>query len=114
MIKWIKIADSETELNIPGSGLLEVEVSGKKICLARGKELRACAARCPHAGGVIADGFVNENGVVTCPLHRYKFSLENGRNVSGEGFYLKTYPVRVTEEGVFVGLAEGGLWGWLK
>jgi 3-phenylpropionate/trans-cinnamate dioxygenase ferredoxin subunit len=46
-------------------------------------------------------------------VHRYKFSLQNGRNTSGEGYYLKTYPVEVRGEAIFVGLPDGGLFGWL-
>jgi 3-phenylpropionate/trans-cinnamate dioxygenase ferredoxin subunit len=89
--KWYKVADNENELIFAPNNLLEVEVAGKKVCLAKSSELRACAARCPHAGGIIADGHVTDAGIITCPLHRYKFSLANGRNVSGEGYYLKTY-----------------------
>ena len=112
--KWHKIADHESELPFASNNLLQLEVAGKKICLARGTTLLACAAKCPHAGGVIADGFINDSDVVTCPLHRYKFNLANGRNVSGEGYFLKTYPVRSTPEGVFIGIEEGGILSWLK
>lgn len=111
--KWHKIADSENELNFAPNNLLQVEVSGKKICVAKGKELYACAAKCPHAGGLIAEGFLNDT-IVTCPLHRYKFSLQNGRNISGEGYYLKTYPVQINPNGVFIGIEETGLLSWLK
>ena len=112
--KWHKIADAPAELPFPPNNLLEMEVAGKKICLARGTTLHACAARCPHAGGILAEGFLNEAGVITCPLHRYKFSLENGRNTSGEGYYLKTYSVKTTKEGVFIGIEDTGLLSWLK
>jgi 3-phenylpropionate/trans-cinnamate dioxygenase ferredoxin subunit len=111
---WHKIADSESELNFGPNNLLQVEVSGKTICIARGSALYACTAKCPHAGGIIADGFIDNSDIVTCPLHRYKFSLQNGRNTSGEGYYLKTYPVQSTNKGVFVGIEETGLLSWLK
>jgi 3-phenylpropionate/trans-cinnamate dioxygenase ferredoxin subunit len=42
-----------------------------------------------------------------CPLHRYRFSLANGRNTSGEGYFLKTYPVKEDDDGVWVGLEVG-------
>ena len=112
--KWYKIADTESELNFPPNNLLQIEVAGKKICVARGKELYACTASCPHAGGIISDGFINDADIVTCPLHRYKFSLQNGINTSGEGYYLKTYPVQTTEDGVFIGIEETGFLSWLK
>lgn len=112
--KWYKIADSESELHFTPNNLLEIEVAGKKLCLAKGKSLYACAAKCPHAGGTISEGFINEADIITCPLHRYKFSLQNGRNVSGEDYYLKTYPVQTTSGGVFIGIEEKGLLSWLK
>ena len=112
--KWHKIADLESELIFAKNNLLQVEVAGKKICVAKGKELYACAAKCPHAGGILADGSMDVNDNVICPLHRYKFSLQNGRNVSGEGYYLKTYPVKTTVEGVFIGIEETGIISWLK
>jgi nitrite reductase/ring-hydroxylating ferredoxin subunit len=50
-------------------------------------------------------------GNIVCPLHRYKFSLVNGRNVSGEGYYLKTYPVEQREDGLYIGF-EKSWFGW--
>lgn len=114
-ITWHKIADSLAEINFSDTGLTELEVSGKKICLTLHKEqLFACAARCPHAGGFLADGYTDALGNIVCPLHRYKFSLENGRNTSGEGYYLKTYPIEIRPGGIFVGFEENNLFGWLK
>jgi 3-phenylpropionate/trans-cinnamate dioxygenase ferredoxin subunit len=40
--------------------------------------------------------------------------LQNGRNTSGEGYYLKTYPVQSTVNGVFVGIEETGFFSWVK
>ncbi len=73
----------------------------------------ACAAKCPHAGGSIADGYIDQIDNVTCPLHRYKFSLQNGRNTSGEGYYLKTFPVQTTGDGIFIGIEEKGLFPFM-
>jgi nitrite reductase/ring-hydroxylating ferredoxin subunit len=111
---WHKVADSVAELPFGPNRLCEVTVKGKTFCLAlQGDAVRACAHKCPHAGGLMADGFIDALGNIVCPLHRYKFSLQNGRNVSGEGYYLKTHPVEVRENGVFVGLEEKkGLFGW--
>ena len=112
--KWHKIAGTESELIFPTNNLLQIEVAGKKVCIAKGKQLYACTAKCPHAGGIISDGFINDSDIVTCPLHRYKFSLENGRNISGEGYYLKTYPIQTRADGVYIGIEDTGLLSWLK
>ena len=85
------------------------EAGGKTITLANfGNEIFACAYKCPHAGGILADGFVDVTGNVVCPLHRYKFNLTNGRNVSGEGYYLKVYAIEEREAGIFIGFEESG------
>jgi 3-phenylpropionate/trans-cinnamate dioxygenase ferredoxin subunit len=112
---WYKIADSINEINFSANGLATVEVNNKTICLALHKEtLFACTHKCPHAGGIMADGHIDALGNIVCPLHRYKFSLHNGRNISGEGYYLKTFPVELRNEGVFIGMQENNLFGWMK
>ena len=92
-----------------------VEVNGKKICIAKfNDEVFAFAYKCPHAGGILADGYIDIGGNVVCPLHRYKYDMKNGRNVSGEGYYLKHWPVELREDGVYVGMEDdSGLFGWL-
>ena len=113
-ISWHKIAETIQELQFNDSGLLAMEVNGKIVTLAKvNNALRACAYKCPHAGGILSDGFIDAAGNIVCPLHRYKFSLQNGRNVSGEGYYLKTFVAEIREDGVYVGFEEKGLFGWL-
>jgi 3-phenylpropionate/trans-cinnamate dioxygenase ferredoxin subunit len=110
---WHKIANEQSELIFPLNGLLQVDVAEKRVCIAKVKDaLHACTSKCPHAGGNICDGFIDVSNNVVCPLHRYKFNLQNGRNVSGEGYYLKTYPLRQTDEGIYIGIEEKGLFTW--
>ena len=97
------IAPSILALPWQKNNLCIVEVNGKKITLAlHHNQLFACAHKCPHASGIMADGFIDALGNVVCPLHRYKLNLTNGRNTTGEGYYLKTYQVEVTEDGVYM------------
>ena len=113
--KWYKIADSLDEMSFSVNGLSEWEVDGKKICFSLFKEkLCATSLKCPHAGGNLSHGYVDNTGNIVCPLHRYKFSLQTGKNVSGEGYYLKTYPVEKRTNGYFLGIEENGLFNWLK
>ena len=107
--KWHCIALSPEELQLNENGIATVEVNGKKICVTQYKDQwYGFAYKCPHASGLMSEGYVDAVGNITCPLHRYKFSLANGRNTSGEGYYLKTYPVEMREEGLFIGLADTG------
>jgi nitrite reductase (NADH) small subunit len=48
---------------------------------------------CPHAGGSLAGGCV-EDGCVMCPWHHWAFRLENGQLRDSPGVAIKTYKVR--------------------
>jgi 3-phenylpropionate/trans-cinnamate dioxygenase ferredoxin subunit len=86
------------------------EAGGRKLCVARfGNDYHAFAFKCPHAGGIMANGRIDPSGNVVCPLHRYRFSIVNGRNTSGEGYHLRVYPLRIDEYGIHAGIEEGGL-----
>ena len=108
---WHKVADHLTEIAFADNNIAVVEVKGKKICVARFKEeVFAVAYTCPHAGGIMANGYIDALGNVVCPLHRYKYNMQNGRNVSGEGYHLKHWPVEIREQGVYVGMEESSGW----
>ena len=52
---------------------------------------------CPHAGGNLAGGFVEE-GCAVCPWHYWSFRLDNGQLRDSPGVTIKTYPVRITPQ----------------
>lgn len=105
--KWYKLADDLREIDFAENQIGVVQVNGKTICLGKYQnQVFAFAYKCPHAGGILAAGYIDALGNVVCPLHRYKYNMQTGRNVSGEGYYLKHWPVKVKEEGVFVGMEE--------
>ncbi len=111
-IKWFKVADSINQIDWQQNDLAIAEAGGKKITMAKvGNNVFACAYKCPHASGVLADGFIDALGNIVCPLHRFKFNLSNGRNVSGEGYYLKVFAIEEREAGIFVGFEENS---WLN
>ena len=113
---WHRIANHIKEINFADNHIAIVEVRGKKICIGKFKnDVFAFSYKCPHAGGMLADGYIDALGNVICPNHRYKYNMQNGRNVSGEGYFLKNWPVELREDGVYVGMEEsGGIFGWLK
>lgn len=107
LLKWVKIAATAAEISWQNNQMAIVEADGKKLTLAHYQhQIYAFAHKCPHASGIMADGFIDEAGKVVCPLHRYKFAIENGRNTSGEGYYLRTYPVKQDETGVYIGFKQ--------
>ncbi|WP_338453278.1 nitrite reductase small subunit NirD [Niallia oryzisoli] len=61
--------------------------------LANGN-IRALANRCPHKGGVLAEGIVSGEQVF-CPMHDWKINMCDG-NVQAPDFgCVKTFPVEV-------------------
>jgi 3-phenylpropionate/trans-cinnamate dioxygenase ferredoxin subunit len=108
---WYKIADHINELDFAENNIAVAELNGKKICIARWKDqVFAFAYKCPHAGGILADGYLDVMGQVVCPNHRYKYDPSTGRNTSGEGYHLKHWPVELREDGVYVAQDKTGWW----
>lgn len=113
---WNKIADHINELDFSENQVAVAELRRKNICIGKFQnQIFAFAYKCPHAGGILAEGHIDALGNIVCPLHRYKYNMQNGRNISGEGYYLKHWPVEIRKDGVFVGIEDsGGLFGFFK
>ena len=113
---WHKIADHINDLDFADNNIAVAETGNKRICIGKFNEsFFAFAYKCPHAGGVLAEGYIDALGNVVCPLHRYKYDMKNGRNTSGEGYYLKHWPVEIRENGIFVGMEEdGSIWNLFR
>ncbi len=95
----------------------EVTVQGYPILLARvGDRHYAVNGRCPHMGGILAQGKL-EGTVVTCPRHSSQFDLTDGhvvRWLKGSGLLsaigktlksprpLTVYPVKVEKDDILV------------
>ncbi len=112
-IKWFRIGSDISALNFAENNIAVAECNGKTICIGKyNGQLFAFAYKCPHASGILANGFIDAIGNVVCPLHRYKYSIANGRNISGEGYYLKTYPIETRDDGIYAGFEESGFSLW--
>jgi nitrite reductase (NADH) small subunit len=70
-------------------------VDGDQVAVFRLRDgsLRALSAVCPHKGGPIADGTIDQQ-VVVCPLHQHTFDLQTGCSTSGAE-PLHTYDVHL-------------------
>jgi nitrite reductase/ring-hydroxylating ferredoxin subunit len=90
------------------SGLTENTIAEAKVgdrrvgLLKREGTVFAFSPTCPHAGTRLCTGWVDARGDVVCPSHGFRFSPKNGLNRSGEGYRLKTFPVKVDGERIFV------------
>ena len=59
-------------------------VAGEQVAVFRLRDgsLRGLSAVCPHKGGPIADGTIDQQ-VVMCPLHQNAFELDTGCSTTG-------------------------------
>ena len=60
---------------------------------------------CLHQGSPLAGGLVKD-GVITCPLHFWRYEAETGAKCGEPGLRLESYPVRVESGAVLVTLPE--------
>lgn len=58
--------------------------------------------RCPHQGGPLGQGTL-ENDKIRCPWHGFDFDPFTGEAAGGPDFNVRTYPVEVREDGIYVG-----------
>ena len=94
-----------TKDQLPDGVPVETEVAGKKVCLLRKQAgVFAFTAACPHAGAPLCEGWLNASGNLVCPMHKYVFNVENGRNLTGEGYKLFRYPVEIRDQSIFISI----------
>lgn len=87
---------------VPEQRARESEAAGLRLAVYRHEgSVVVLSERCPHAGGSLAQGWV-EDGEAVCPLHRWRFRLRDGRctTVRGEGVY--RFPAEVRGDEVWV------------
>lgn len=103
--KWVRIAENPDKINFPENNITLVHIEKKTICILRTSDgLKACASTCPHAGSDLSCGFLDSRDNIVCPVHGYRFNTNNGRDSNNEGYFLKIYPVKTSEDGVFLAL----------
>jgi nitrite reductase (NADH) small subunit len=101
---WVWITDID---NVPPREGRAVKVAGRDLAIFNlgGGRFVATDGQCPHKGGPLADGIVSGETVV-CPLHAWKISTVTGKveRPGGMTECVKTYPVRVDQGTIVVGL----------
>jgi nitrite reductase (NADH) small subunit/3-phenylpropionate/trans-cinnamate dioxygenase ferredoxin subunit len=80
----------------PGEGKY-VEIDGFQLAVFQeGGQVFVIDNTCPHAGGNLAGGFV-EDGCAVCPWHYWAFRLDNGELKDAPGVKVSTYQSRIHE-----------------
>jgi nitrite reductase/ring-hydroxylating ferredoxin subunit len=76
MAQWMAVCRLEELADGHGRSL---DAAGVRVAVFRqGGDLIALAGRCPHSGGSLGHGWIEE-GEVVCPLHQWRFRLADGR-----------------------------------
>ena len=99
--------------DVPQNGGVCVKYKNEQIALfhfTRRDEWYATQNECPHrmqmalSRGMI--GTQGEEPKVACPFHKRTFSLRTGECLNGEECAIKTFPVKVEEGKVFIGITD--------
>ena len=97
--------------DVPANGGVCVKYNETQIALfhfQRRNEWFATQNECPHrkqmalSRGMI--GTQSDEPKVACPFHKKTFSLITGQCLAGDECSIKTYPVRVDHDQIFIGI----------
>jgi len=61
--------------------------------------------RCPHEGYPLSKGFANDNCVITCNWHNWKFNLKTGECLLGED-NVRNYPINIENGNIYVDIND--------
>src|SRR3954451_8804851 len=78
------------------------QAGGLALAVIRaGEAIVALTDRCPHAGGSLGQGWVEDDEIV-CPLHRWRFRLGDGRCSTVRGENVPRFQAEVRDGMVWV------------
>lgn len=109
-ITWYKAG---TIKDVPENGGACAIVKERQIAIfnfTRRNEWFATDNLCPHkqqmvlSRGMIGD--MSGEPKVACPFHKKSFSLKDGHCLSGDEYTINTYPIKVEDGIIYIGLAE--------
>lgn len=105
---WVKVGTVE---NFPEDGGATIKYGKVPIAVfnftSRG-EWYATQNMCPHKKAFVLSrgmiGSAGETPKVACPLHKKTFSLESGECTSGDNYSIRTFPVKIEDNDVYLDL----------
>lgn len=102
MAQWVRLCGAD---EVPASGKVgEYSVSGVQVCLANNNgELSAVDNLCPHRGGPLSEGWL-EDGKVVCPWHAWGFNLHTG-DCPEERSHVAVYPLKQEQDDLLIDIA---------
>lgn len=102
--RWVDVSSSE---DIPLRGARRVRIGDRVIAIFRtaNDRFHALLDACPHRAGPLSEGIVHGH-CVTCPLHNWTISLEDGQAQGADKGGVKTFPVRLANSRVQIRVEE--------
>ena len=91
------------ELPIQGARILHCQDVTIAVFRTHEGRIFALEDRCPHKGGPLSEGIVHGK-CVTCPLHNWVISLDTGKVEAPDRGAVRTFPVLVSGDDVFIDL----------
>ncbi|MFN8636678.1 MAG: Rieske (2Fe-2S) protein [Chloroflexota bacterium] len=90
--------------SLPSGEMREYVVEDVEIVVVNlDGQLHALANQCPHQGGPLGRGRLDEDGVIWCPWHLWQFDARNGRARWPEGYgRVMCFPVKVEDGQILV------------
>ena len=103
-LSWTRVGDVDL---LEVGRITTVQVDHHTICLTRTAEgYGAITNRCPHQGGPLGDGFL-QDGYVVCPWHGWEYNPCTGVPPGGyEDDAATAYAVEERPDGIYVGVPE--------
>lgn len=110
-IEWILACYTD---DVPENGGVCMKHGDEQIAIynfKRRNEWYATQNLCPHKQQMaLSRGMIGSAGdacepKVACPFHKKTFSLLTGECLSGDEYQIKTYPVKVEDGKVYVGVS---------
>lgn len=106
LIAWVEACQTS---DLAEEGGVCVLLNNEQIAIFKtiDNQLFATQNLCPHkqqmalSRGMI--GSVAGEPKVACPFHKKTFSLKSGACLSGDDFKIKTYPIKIENDLIFIG-----------
>ncbi|MCO4763066.1 MAG: Rieske (2Fe-2S) protein [Myxococcales bacterium] len=94
LAKRSQLDDGRLMVDLPdGEQVLLIETNGK---------MYAVGAMCPHQYAPLIGGDVDDEAVLTCPLHGWRFSLKDGQDPDNPHSCVPTWPCGEDADGIWV------------
>ncbi|MHC4991357.1 MAG: thiamine pyrophosphate-binding protein, partial [Planctomycetota bacterium] len=91
---------------LPEGRVKTVTIGVESICMTHHEgRYGALDNRCPHQAGPLGEGSI-ENGYLRCPWHGWDYCPLTGKPPGGYDDGVKTFPIEVREDGIYVAVEE--------